>query len=169
MAEEAAVTGTYVWYYLICQRETWLMIHQIAPDEEDENIEIGRFIHEYRYGRAKKEIEVGTIKVDQIANRNGQLIVKEIKKSSKFKQSATYQLLYYLYTFKKMGISAKGELRFPEERRTEEVVLTESAIEKLEEIMDGIKKLAALPIPPHPKKITFCRKCAYREFCWAEG
>lgn len=169
MEEEAAITGTYVWYYLICQRETWLMIHQIAPDEEEENIEIGRFIHEYRYGKAKKEIEVGTIKVDQIANHNGQLVVKEIKKTSKFKRSATYQLLYYLYTFKKMGISAKGELRFPEERRKEDVVLTEAAIEKLEEIVNGIKRLSTFPVPPSPKKITFCRKCAYREFCWAEG
>lgn len=111
------VTGTLIWYYFICKRETWLMIHQIAPDEEDENLEIGRFIHEYRYQRDKKEIEVDSIKIDKLKKRGGQTIIQEVKKSSKFLESSRNQLLYYLYTLKQMGIEAKGELLFPEEKK----------------------------------------------------
>jgi len=29
MASELRVTGTMVWYYYVCQREVWLMAHQL--------------------------------------------------------------------------------------------------------------------------------------------
>lgn len=57
MVFDIEVTGTDIWYYFICEREAWLNIHKIMPDEDDENIEIGRFIHEYRYGRNKKRFQ----------------------------------------------------------------------------------------------------------------
>lgn len=163
------VTGTLIWYYFICKRETWLMIHQIAPDEEDENLEIGRFIHEYRYQRDKKEIEVDSIKIDKLKKRGGQTIVQEVKKSSKFLESSRNQLLYYLYTLKQMGIEAKGELLFPEEKKKEELELTENAIQNIENAIQDIRRIARLPVPPQPEKIPYCRNCAYREYCWAEG
>lgn len=166
--EELNITGTDIWYYLVCPRETWLMMHQIEPDQEDENVEIGRFIHEYRYGRAKKEIAVGSIRIDQMQYSQGRLVIKEVKKSSKFKQSAKFQLLYYLYYFMKMGISAKGELRFPEEQKKEIVELTIENQVEIEEILKKIKILSNESVPPAPQKIAFCRNCAYRDFCWAE-
>lgn len=55
------VTGTLVWYYYICHREVWLMGRQITPDEDDSNVELGRFLHQLRYGRDKKEINLGNI------------------------------------------------------------------------------------------------------------
>jgi CRISPR-associated exonuclease Cas4 len=97
------------------------------------------------------------------------LIIKEVKKSSKFKKSARFQLLYYLFTFKNMGIKAKGELVFPEERKKEKVNLTLEDEKKLKEAIEKIRKIARLPVPPSPKKIKFCRNCAYREYCWPEG
>lgn len=163
------VGGTDIWYYFICKREAWLNMHQIVPDEEDENVEIGRFIHEYRYGREKKEVAIGSIKMDRLKREKGELVVREIKKSSKFLTSSRYQLMYYLYTLKKMGIEARGELLFPEEKRKEHVELTEEGITELEAAIKDIQALSQNPIPPAPKKIGFCRKCAYREFCWAEG
>lgn len=166
---EMHVTGTDIWYYFICKRECWLMIHRIAPDEEDDNLEIGRFIHEYRYGRGRKELEADHIKMDRIRKVNGELVVQEIKKSSKFRTSARYQLLYYLYTLNQMGIKARGELSFPEERANEEVRLTPAAIKELEDAIADIRTIARQPVPPSPKKIHFCNKCAYREYCWAEG
>lgn len=80
MGYEMPVTGTDIWYYFICKRESWLMSHKITPDEEDENIEIGRFIHEYRYKREKQETAIDTIKLDRIKKVNGKLVVQEIKK-----------------------------------------------------------------------------------------
>lgn len=169
MTYEMPVTGTDIWYYFICKRESWFMLHRIAPDEDDENIEIGRFIHEYTYGRGKKEVDLDSLKIDRLTKVNGQLIVREIKKSSRFKESARYQLLFYLDTLKEMGIEAKGELLFPEERRREVVEWTPEAKEKLDEAIQEIRRIARQPVPPPPKKINFCRKCAYREYCWAEG
>jgi CRISPR-associated exonuclease Cas4 len=169
MSEELDITGTNIWYYHICKREAWLMMHQLAPDQEDENVEIGRFIHEYRYGRAKKEIAVGTIRIDQLQLSRGRLVIKEVKKSSKFIESARLQLLYYLYYFKKMGIEVEGELRFPEERRTEKVQLSDEDEEEITQLIIEIKKLYRQSIPPAAQKINFCRNCAYKEFCWAEG
>lgn len=48
------VNGTHIWYYFICKREVWLIAHQIAADQEDDNLEIGRFISETSYQRQKK-------------------------------------------------------------------------------------------------------------------
>lgn len=169
MNEQLPITGTDIWYYFICKREAWLNKHQIAPDESDENVEIGRFIHEYRYGREKQEVTIDSIRMDRLQHKNGELIVKEIKKSSKFLTSSRFQLLYYLYTLKQMGIKAKGELLFPEEKKKEKVELTSTLIAKLEEAIKEIRDIAMLPAPPAPERIPFCRNCAYREYCWAEG
>ncbi|WP_027726495.1 CRISPR-associated protein Cas4 [Tuberibacillus calidus] len=163
------VTGTHIWYFFICRRELWLIIHQIAADQDDENLDIGRFISENRYQKDKKEMVIGNIKVDRVRKQGQQLIIGEVKKSSRFKESARYQLLFYLDTLKEMGIEAKGELLFPEERRREVVEWTPEAKEKLDEAIQEIRRIARQPVPPPPKKINFCRKCAYREYCWAEG
>lgn len=169
MPDEIYVTATDVWYYFICQREVWLMMHKIAPDEEDENIEIGLFIHEYTMKRGKKELEVDHMKMDRLRIIDGEYVVEEIKKSSKYMESSKYQLLYYLEQLRKMGIEAKGELVFPKERKRETIVWTEKESEKLNQVIKNIRSIAKEPVPPPPKKIHFCRQCAYREYCWAEG
>lgn len=169
MSYTMPVTGTDIWYYFICKRESWLMMHHIAPDEEDENIDIGRFIHEYRYGREKKEVDAEHIKMDRLKKVGDELVIQEIKKSSRFLESARFQLLFYLDTLKQMGIEAKGELSFPEERKSETVEWTEEAKGRLDEAVEDIRRIARMLVPPEPEKINFCRKCAYREYCWAEG
>ena len=168
MDYEMPVTGTDIWYYYICQREVWLMKHQIAPDQEDESLDIGRFISEMYYKRDKKGMSIGNIVVDRIRQEDGQLVIGEVKKSSRYIKSAKMQLLYYLDTLRKMGIYAKGELLFPEERKKEAVEWTEEAKEELERAIEHIRRIARMPVPPERKKIPFCAKCAYREYCWAE-
>lgn len=161
------VTGTDIWYYYICQRELWLMMHKIVPDQEDENIDIGRFLHEYYSKRGKKEVDIGSGKIDRVKKVGDKLIVQEIKKTSRFRKSSYYQLLFYLYQLREMGIHATGELLFAEEKKKEEVELTDKNTKELESAIKNIKRIAKLQFPPAPKKINFCRKCAYREYCWA--
>lgn len=168
MPYEMPVTGTDIWYYYICKRQCWLMLHRIAPDEEDENLEIGRFIHEYRYERGKRELDLGSVKIDRVIKVKGELVVREIKKSSRFLESARFQLLYYLDVLRNMGVIAKGELVFPEERDKETVEWTPEKKAELDKAVEEIRRIARLPMPPEPKKISFCKKCAYREYCWAE-
>ncbi|AXF58011.1 CRISPR-associated protein Cas4 [Salicibibacter kimchii] len=163
------VTGTHIWYYFICKREVWLLIHNIAADQDDENIDLGRFINEHTYKRNKREILIGNIKVDRVRKEGDQLIIGEVKKSSRYLESARYQLLFYLQTLRKMGINASGELLFPEEKKTETINLDNESDQRLNAAVEDIRKIARQPIPPAPKKINFCQKCAYREYCWAEG
>lgn len=93
------------------------MSRQLTPDQEDSNIEIGRFFHEESYKKNKKEISLGNIVIDVIKKENGQLVVGEVKKTSKFKQSARMQLLFYLKQLKDLGIQASGSLMFPKEKK----------------------------------------------------
>lgn len=168
LIDEITVTGTDVWYYFVCQRRTWLSIRKIFPDEEDENMEIGRFIHEFRYGRNKKEIKIGPVRLDSIKRQDGSWVVMEVKKSSKYFNSSYYQLLYYLYILEQKGITAKGELLFPEERKKEVVELTKESRIRLEETIEKIKELAQRDTPLKLRKISACNNCAYNEYCWSE-
>lgn len=165
--DSTRITGTLIWYYFICQREVWLMSRQIVADQSDENMDWGRFLHEHSYSREKKEIAWESIKIDALSNVKGQLVVAEVKKTSSYLTSAKMQVLFYLYNLKKAGIDAVGELRFPEEKRREAVVLDDAAEKKLVEAVQNIRRIIARETPPLPEKIKFCGKCAYREFCWA--
>ena len=95
------ISGTLIWYYYICKREVWLLAHGIEADQDHELLEMGRIISENTYRRDKKEINIGNIKVDLIRREHGQLIVGEVKKSSRYEKAATMQLLFYLKTLKK--------------------------------------------------------------------
>ncbi|MCY9512039.1 CRISPR-associated protein Cas4 [Paenibacillus larvae] len=165
--DTTGVTGTLVWYYYICHREVWLQSRQIVADQADENMDWGRFLHENSYAREKKEISWESIKMDTLSNVKGQLVVAEVKKTSSYLQSAKMQTLFYLYNLKQAGVNAVGELRFPEEKRRETVILDEEAEMKIEKTIHNIRRILVQEKPPQPKKIKFCGKCAYREFCWA--
>ncbi|WP_148867532.1 CRISPR-associated protein Cas4 [Thermosediminibacter litoriperuensis] len=165
--KEINITGTLVWYYFICPRQVWLMSHNINPDEDDENVAIGRFLHQESYARERKEISFHGGKVDVLGTRDGQIVVAEIKKSKKAEQSARMQLAFYLYELRKLGIEAKGELRYIEEKRKEQIVLDEQLTVEVENAMVRILRLMYEPVPPKPQKIRWCSNCAYKEFCWA--
>jgi len=161
------VTGTLVWYYYICPREVWLMARHLTPDQDDPNIELGRFIGEDTYQRDKKEIAVGHIKLDILRKENGQLVVGEVKKSSKYGKSATMQLAFYLLELREKGIDAVGELLFPKEKKKVIVGLNDTLIAEIESARIEILKIIYRDTPPAPTKIGFCRNCAYAEFCWS--
>ncbi len=143
------------------------MIHQMEPDEDDENILIGRIIGEHSYKREKKEIDLGNAKLDLIRTEDGQVVVGEVKKSSRFVESASKQLLFYLLQLKQMGIDARGELLIPEEKKKIDVLLDEKNKIDILAAIGEIEQIAAAARPPVPVKNKYCRKCAYSEFCWA--
>jgi len=60
--------------------------------------------------------------------------------------------LFYLDQLEKMGIQAKGELLFSEEKKKESVVLTDENHKQLHEAISEIQKIAKYPVPPPPKK-----------------
>ncbi|AQS58406.1 CRISPR-associated protein Cas4 [Desulforamulus ferrireducens] len=164
---EISVSGTLVWYYYICPREVWLISHQINPDQDHDNLSLGRYIGENTYAREKKEIIVGNSKIDVFHTENGKMVIGEVKKSSKYKESARMQLAFYLKELKERGIIARGELRFPKEKAREEVILDDRTERQLDQVKREILRIIYLEKPPQPKRIQFCKKCAYNEFCWS--
>jgi len=165
--QELHVSGTLIWYYYICHREVWLIGHQITPDQDDANVSLGRFIQDYSYPRERKELAVGHSKMDIFRVGGGELIIGEVKKSSKYRQSARMQLAFYLSELHRRGVNAKGELRFPREKQKEEVILNEKLEKELDRTRREILRILYLPQPPLPAKIPFCKRCAYAEFCWS--
>lgn len=166
-SREINVSGTLVWYYYICPREVWLIGHQITPDQDDSNVSLGRFIQDFSYPRERKELSVGNSKMDVFHINDGELVIGEVKKSSKYSDSARMQLAFYLNELRQRGVEARGELRFPKEKRKELVILNEETERKLDFVQREILRILYLPKPPEPKKINFCKKCAYAEFCWS--
>lgn len=161
------VTGTLIWYYYICKREVWLMAHQLVPDQDQENLQIGKIIGENSYPRDKKEIDIGNAKIDLIRTEKGELVIGEVKKSSRFVESASKQLLFYLLQLKEMGIIARGELLFPEERGKLEVLLDEATEQEIRLAVADIEYIVSMDKPPETVRNKYCRNCAYSEFCWA--
>ncbi|MCM8816841.1 MAG: CRISPR-associated protein Cas4 [Candidatus Omnitrophica bacterium] len=143
------------------------MAHEINPFQDDPFLEIGRFLHAESYAREKKEVEIDGMKFDIIKNKDGKLIVAEIKKSSRFLESATMQLCFYLYRLQKMGINAVGEILVPQEKKKYSVILNQEIILKIEDAIREIKEIMHYPKPPEKRKIHFCTHCAYAEFCFA--
>jgi len=161
------ITGNLVNAYYICHRKLWLFAHEVNPFPDNPYLEIGALIGEESYKREKKEILIGNIKIDLIKRKNNEdVVVAEIKKSSKGKDAAIMQLLFYLYQLKKKGIDAQGELLIPKEKKKVSVELTDEIVEKLKTAIAEIREIISKENPPLPKKIPFCRNCAYREFCW---
>jgi len=161
------VSGTLIWYFYVCKREVWLMSRQINPDESNPFIEIGNIIAENSYNKNKKDIVLEGMAIDVIINKDDALIIGEIKKSSKYIKSSEMQLLYYLMRLKEIGISAKGQLLFPREKKRLDVILDDEKEKELRKTIYEIYKIIEQPNPPEVKKISFCKKCAYEEFCYS--
>jgi CRISPR-associated exonuclease Cas4 len=161
------VTGTLIWYYYICHREVWLMARNMVPDQDNPNVDLGRFIHEQSYPREKKEISFGNIKLDIIKKGKEGLVVGEVKKSSKFESSARMQLAFYLTELEKAGLTAKGELCFPKEKKRETIELTDGLRAELDSAVRDILRIVYLDHAPEPQKCKWCKNCAYAEFCWS--
>lgn len=162
------INGTLIWYYNICKREVWLMSRYIVPDQENDNIDFGRFLHERSYKRNEKEISFGNIRFDVILDKKEKLIIGETKKSSSFSEASKWQLLYYLKILKKAGISASGELLYPREKKRDIVELTKENEEKLLQMENEIEIIINNSVAPLPQKCKYCKKCGYEEYCWAD-
>jgi len=160
------ITGVMVQYFIACKRELWFFSHRINLNVYNELIALGRLIHEKTYKREKKNILIDdTISIDFI-KKGKELLVFEIKKSSKLEEPVRYQLLYYLYYLKKKGIHAIGYITYPKERKRERIVLTHQKENEIAKILKEIPKIVSLEHPPPPIKKGYCKSCSYYEFCW---
>jgi CRISPR-associated exonuclease Cas4 len=158
------ITGVMVQYYIACKRELWFFANQINMNYNNDDISIGRHIHEKSFFREKKNINLGDIAFDFIKTGDKNVIF-EIKKSSKLEEPVRYQLYYYLWNAKKMGKEMEGMLVYPEERKREELTLTPEKEEKIEKIIENIQKIVSQPLPPQVVIKPYCKRCTYYELC----
>ncbi|WP_258712639.1 CRISPR-associated protein Cas4 [Stygiolobus caldivivus] len=136
------------------------MSRQIVPYQDDRRLEYGRAVHKVHSDETFLIME--GMRVDSYNTETG--VVVEVKCSSKHLESARAQLRYYLYRLKEVGVKAVGVVRVPDE----------GVEERLEEVDEGkvledikrVKAIVALERPPEKVRVKYCKRCAYREFCW---
>ena len=66
---EAKFTGSQINYYFICKRKLWLFSHNIELEPESDLVKLGKLLHENRYKRKMKEVQIDRIKVDFMESR----------------------------------------------------------------------------------------------------
>jgi len=143
------------------------MSRHLVPYQENPFIEIGRLISKESYPRERKEIRVENIVIDLLKTEGENVVIGEVKKSSRYEKSARMQLAFYLLMLKEMGIEAKGNLLFPKEKKKITITLTKEIEDELIEAQKSINSIIQMEKPPLPRKLKFCSKCGYQEFCWS--
>lgn len=159
------ITGVQVSYYFICPTKLWLFSHNTQMEHSSDTVALGKMVHKDSYQRVRKDVQVGSINVDFV-KRGDEIVLHEVKKSRKMEASHRYQLLYYLFYLKNLGVRARGMIDYPLLRRNLEVALGREEEKVIERTLSDIPGIIALPTPPKPEKKNFCRKCSYFEFCW---
>ncbi|MDY0360447.1 MAG: CRISPR-associated protein Cas4 [Desulforegulaceae bacterium] len=164
---EFKITGSVIHAYVVCPRKSWLMTRQISGDQDNELLEIGRFISEKTYKRDNKEINLGDSKIDFIRKKDNILIISETKKSSKMIDATEAQLLFYLFSYKDNFRKAYGEIRIPKEKKVIPIELAEEKENYVKCLINEIEELINTEKPPDKKRIKACASCSYLEFCWS--
>lgn len=159
-------TGTQVYYYVICHRKLWLYSHRLQLEKSSDKVALGALLHETSYQRLnKREVLIDSlIKID-VLEESGKIL--EVKYSNKMIGASRLQVLYYLYYLKRKGFDGLiGELRFPRQKRKEDVILTEEKEREVKAALQNIAQLIEPSSPPAAEWSGICRPCAYAEFCW---
>ena len=158
------ITGVMVQYVMTCKRELWFYVNQINMNYNNDDITIGNAIHQKSYSREKKEIRVDNMVFDFV-KKDDNLVIFEVKKSSKLTVGAKYQLYFYMYTLRLLEPNIKGVLVYPKERKREELILDENIIEEIEHIIDEIVVCSNLKRTTEAKIKPYCKGCSFYELC----
>ncbi|MEM0204001.1 MAG: CRISPR-associated protein Cas4 [Archaeoglobaceae archaeon] len=163
MLEEMYIRGTQVNYYFICKTKLWLFSKNVSMEQESDLVKLGSILQKQFFGREEKDVSIGPIAVDVL--RKGEKIeIVEVKKSTAMEKADYYQVLYYLYYLSNFGINAKGRISYPKQKKVIEVTL-EGKKEEIEEVLRKISEVLRGDMPK-PEYKSYCRKCAYFEFCF---
>src|SRR4030042_6227007 len=141
LSEELRFTGTQVNYYFVCHRKLWFFSHDLSMEEKSDVVLLGKLLHETGYKRKFKEISIGRVKIDFLEHGTE---VHEIKRSRRIEKAHIYQLRYYLYYLKSLGVEASGVLNYPLLRRREDVTLTQEGENEMRQILKGMTEILAL-------------------------
>ncbi|KUK86680.1 MAG: CRISPR-associated protein Cas4, partial [Synergistales bacterium 58_81] len=102
------------------------MARGIEPDRQHDDLLLGRLLDRNSYSRDSHDVQEGNSRFDIVREKDGVLVIGEIKKSSRAREASRMQLAHYLYELSKDGIYAEGELLFPKEKKRERVILDDA-------------------------------------------
>ncbi len=156
-------TGTQINYFFVCKRKLWLFSHDLEMEMESDLVLLGKLLHERGYKRKFKEISIGRIKIDFLERG---CEIHEVKRSRRIEKAHVFQLLYYLYYLKRLGVKAKGVLNYPLLKRRVEIELTAEKEREMEEVLTDIAGILSQDKPPSGIRKSYCGKCSYFELCW---
>jgi CRISPR-associated exonuclease Cas4 len=169
-----------VGYYVLCPRKAWLSMHGLWMEQESTTVALGRQIEKESYKRERKEIQLtaeapnGTPLVGKVDwARLDQGVLHETKKSASVEDAHRWQLRFYLWLLDLNGVTGpngepfKGQINYPRQRTTENVILADKHRERLASIVRALRTLSEKSSPPpRIEERSFCEKCAFEELCY---
>jgi len=158
------ITGVEISYYFVCKKKLWLFAHNVQMEHTSEAVQIGAKVHENSYKRKRKEITLDGIKLDFIEPGKG--LIHEVKKSKAVENAHLWQLKYYLYRLKQLGLDFSGKIDYPLIRKTENVYFDKSDEAGMDNILREIESIKRLDSPPPGERSGICKKCSYYEYCF---
>lgn len=162
-SQETSLTGTQINYYFICKRKMWLAAHNITFEAGSDLVKLGKIVHNDTYKRKRQEIRIDNIVIDHIEDG----IIHEVKKSDRMEDAHIFQLLYYIYRLKQLGINTSGMLDYPKLKKKIPVVLTAEKEDAVSKVIQDAHAIISNKVPPSAEYKPICNKCAYEEFCWS--
>jgi CRISPR-associated exonuclease Cas4 len=158
--------------WAVCPRKCWLLQRHLMMEAHSPYVELGRMLHHESQERAQREPDALTdIPIEDIARLDklaGELVY-EVKHSPRMHAAHRLQLLYYLHLLRERGLTVKGVLHYPKQRRREIVELDAAGEAELQRALAAVQRLREQPLPPTVERpMSICRHCAYQELCWCE-
>jgi len=160
------ITGTTLNYYQTCKRESWLYSRKILANQDDENIEMGRILAELKENKKVVDFPLSNLKFDKIGKERSTILVTEHKKSLKNREGAKAQLLLYIYILKTELKLKKIKGKIVSGKKVILIEDSKENFEFLENLVTEILEFLKEEFPPEPKKIKYCNKCGYNNYCF---
>ena len=157
------MNGVLIQYLQYCKRRCYLHAHNIKAEHTSELVKIGKYYHQEFEDDKEEEKFLNGVKIDKI---QGDYVI-EYKKSNADEEASEWQLLFYLWKLKEVGIIKKGKLKFKENRDDREVLLTEEKETQLGLMIKDIELLVQSNEIPPVINTRKCNKCAFYEICYS--
>lgn len=165
MFDPSLITGTLIHYYVTCKREAWLYSRRIHADQWDENILMGKALAEIKEEQLQ-QFPFSNLKFDRIGKQRGHYLVTEYKKTLKNPEGAKMQLLFYMWQLKTSLRLKMINGKVISGKKVLFVEGTEENMQKMEDLIEEVTSFLQTPKPPSVKRIAFCKKCGYRDYCF---
>ena len=158
------LTGLHFFHHATCTTRLWLFHRNIQMDRENPHVQIGRVLDETTFRRHKRLTLPGRAAIDFIKEPEGEFMVHEVKKGCRNHPGHFAQVQFYLEVLaREYGVEAKGQIHYPQERKTTKVYRDPEAIDRAAAQILTMLEGAC----PEPTRKPVCRGCSHQEFCWS--